>query len=145
MNDQPATATPALEGPPGLSSGPVKGPSDAGPRTLAIDIGGTGLKASVLDDKGAMLVDRVRIPTTYPLAPQALIDALRTLGQAVAECLPEGDEDRRLINGLLGSNIMAAAARAPVQAAAAAGRAAANVAKAGAPLPGFEAEEENDG
>ena len=70
---------------------------------------------------------------------------MRTLGQAVAECLPEGDEDRRLINGLLGSNIMAAAARAPVQAAAAAGRAAANVAKAGAPLPGFEAEEENDG
>jgi hypothetical protein len=25
------------------------------------------------------------------------------LGQAVAECLPQGDEDRRLINGLLGS------------------------------------------
>jgi polyphosphate glucokinase len=55
------------------------GPSGAGPRTLAIDIGGTGLKASVLDEKGTMLVDRVRIPTTYPLAPQALIDALRTL------------------------------------------------------------------
>ena len=79
MNEQPATPTPAPEGAPGLSSGPVKGPSNAGPRTLAIDIGGTGLKASVLDDKGAMLVDRVRIPTTYPLAPQALIDALRTL------------------------------------------------------------------
>ena len=28
---------------------------------------------------GAMLVDRVRVPTTYPLAPQTLIDALRTL------------------------------------------------------------------
>jgi len=33
--------------------------------------------------------------------------ALRTLGQAVAECLPEGDEDRRLVLGLLGSNVMA--------------------------------------
>ena len=34
--------------------------------------------------------------------------ALRTLGQAVAECLPDGDEDRRIILGLLGSNVMAA-------------------------------------
>jgi adenine-specific DNA methylase len=38
--------------------------------------------------------------------------ALRTLGQAVAECLPDGDEDRRLINGLLGSNVMAVSAPA---------------------------------
>ena len=35
-------------------------------------------------------------------------NALRTLGQAVAECLPEGDEDRRIILGLLGSNVTAA-------------------------------------
>ena len=34
--------------------------------------------------------------------------AMRTLGQAVAECLPDGDEDRRIILGLLGSNVMAA-------------------------------------
>ena len=33
--------------------------------------------------------------------------ALHTLGQAVAECLPEGDEDRRIILGLLGSSVMA--------------------------------------
>ena len=32
--------------------------------------------------------------------------AVHTLGQAVAECLPDGDEDRRIINGLLGSNVM---------------------------------------
>jgi len=37
--------------------------------------------------------------------------ALRTLGQAVAECLPEGDDDRRLIHGLLGSNVMATTPR----------------------------------
>ena len=29
--------------------------------TLAIDIGGTGVKASVLDSAGTMLVDRVRV------------------------------------------------------------------------------------
>ena len=34
--------------------------------------------------------------------------ALHTLGQAVAECLPDGDEDRRIILGLLGSSVMAA-------------------------------------
>ncbi len=34
--------------------------------------------------------------------------ALHTLGQAVAECLPDGDEDRRIILGLLGSNVVAA-------------------------------------
>jgi putative DNA methylase len=56
--------------------------------------------------------------------------ALRTLGQAVAECLPDGDEDRRLINGLLGSNVMASAAPR-----AASGR---PPATAGGPLPGFE-------
>ena len=33
--------------------------------------------------------------------------ALRTLGQAVAGCLPDDDEDRRVIMGLLGSNVMA--------------------------------------
>lgn len=36
--------------------------------------------------------------------------AVRTLGQAVAECLPDGDEDRRLIFGLLGSNVRPAEA-----------------------------------
>ncbi len=39
------------------------------PLTLAIDIGGTGLKASVLDLAGAMVADRVRVPTTYPMPP----------------------------------------------------------------------------
>ena len=34
------------------------------PFTLAIDIGGTGLKANVLDCDGDMVADRVKIPTT---------------------------------------------------------------------------------
>src|SRR5580698_8039862 len=40
------------------------------PYTLAIDIGGTGLKASVLDATGAMVADRVKVPTTYPMGPE---------------------------------------------------------------------------
>ena len=31
--------------------------------------------------------------------------ALHTLGQAVAACLPDGDEDRRIILGLLGATV----------------------------------------
>ena len=56
--------------------------------------------------------------------------ALRTLGQAVAECLPEGDDDRRIINGLLGSSVMGIAPPAGVRAG--------EAEPAGAQLPGFE-------
>src|SRR5581483_2981900 len=47
--------------------------------TLAIDIGGTGLKASVLDDKGEMLTERARVETPHPSTPEAVIDALVNL------------------------------------------------------------------
>jgi polyphosphate glucokinase len=49
------------------------------PFTLAIDIGGTGLKASVLDATGAMVADRVAIKTAYPCSPQKMIDDLAAL------------------------------------------------------------------
>ncbi len=47
--------------------------------TLAIDIGGTGLKASVLDESGHMEHDRVRIATPYPLPPDKLVTVLTDL------------------------------------------------------------------
>lgn len=47
--------------------------------TLSIDIGGTGLKASVLDDAGQFLVPPVRMETPHPLDPPKLIDALTLL------------------------------------------------------------------
>ena len=49
------------------------------PFTLAVDIGGTGLKASVLDASGAMVADRVRVPTAYPLPPEKLVTMLTRL------------------------------------------------------------------
>ena len=49
------------------------------PRTLAIDVGGTGLKASVLDASGAMTAKRVRVPTPYPCSPDALVQELDQL------------------------------------------------------------------
>lgn len=60
------------------------------PFTLSIDIGGTGLKASVLDAKGVMVADRVRVPTTYPMGPDGdggMIPALVGLTSA----LPRAD------------------------------------------------------
>ncbi len=47
-----------------------------GVRTLAIDVGGTGLKAALLDAKGAMIGERVRVPTPSPGQPEAIVEAL---------------------------------------------------------------------
>jgi polyphosphate glucokinase len=60
---------------------------DRGPRTLAIDVGASGLKASVLDSRGRMVHERVRIKTPKPCPPGVLI---RNLCKLVA-ALPEFD------------------------------------------------------
>ncbi|MGH9043435.1 MAG: ROK family protein [Acidimicrobiales bacterium] len=54
------------------------------PLTLAIDIGGTGLKASVLDANGSMVADRVRVPTRYPMPPEGKGAMIETLVNLVA-------------------------------------------------------------
>ena len=47
------------------------------PRTLAIDIGGSGIKAALLDNHGNMIGDRQRVPTPpKPVAPGALVHAI---------------------------------------------------------------------
>ncbi len=56
-------------------------------RTLAIDVGGTGLKASVLDGSGAMLHDKAWRPTPGELTPALLIEEAR----ALAASLPDFD------------------------------------------------------
>jgi polyphosphate glucokinase len=48
-------------------------------RTLAIDIGGTGLKAIVLDPSGTPLTERARVLTPRPATPRAVIRALLSL------------------------------------------------------------------
>lgn len=47
-----------------------------GPRTLAIDCGGSKLKATVLDADGQMLAERVRVVTPYPISPDLLVSTL---------------------------------------------------------------------
>lgn len=52
-------------------------------RTLALDIGGTGLKAAVLDESGALLTERARIDTPHPAPPKVMVDALVGLAQSL--------------------------------------------------------------
>jgi len=54
-------------------------------RTLAIDIGGTGLKAMILDDGGKALTDRARVETPRPATTTAV---LRDLVKLVAPLPP---------------------------------------------------------
>lgn len=49
------------------------------PRTLAVDIGGTGLKMLVLDTRGRPLTERARVETPNPATPAAMLRALRGL------------------------------------------------------------------
>ena len=63
----------------GGSDGDGAGQQPQHPFTLAVDIGGTGLKASVLGAHGSMVADRVRIPTSYPLPPAKLVADLTRL------------------------------------------------------------------
>jgi polyphosphate glucokinase len=67
------TATEPLDGPP---------PAPA-PRTLAVDIGGSGFKAAVLDSDGTMLSERLRIDTPYPCPPETFIEAIGQLAALV--------------------------------------------------------------
>src|SRR4051812_2313890 len=57
------------------------------PLTLAVDIGGTNVKASVLDDRGKLVAERVRSPTPAPATPVAVLATISKL----AEALPSFD------------------------------------------------------
>jgi polyphosphate glucokinase len=51
--------------------------------TLVFDVGGTGLKATVLDTEGHAEHDRVRVETTYPCPPDNLVAALVGLAKGL--------------------------------------------------------------
>ncbi len=52
-------------------------PSDV--HTLSIDIGGSGIKASIVNAQGVMTTDRVRVDTPYPCPPDLLVSKVTTL------------------------------------------------------------------
>lgn len=54
-------------------------------RTLAIDIGGSGIKAIVLDASGKPVTTRSRVDTPRPATPDAVLDAIAGLAKAQGE------------------------------------------------------------
>jgi polyphosphate glucokinase len=69
-----------------------------GPYTLAVDIGGSGLKASVLDAAGNMTTERVRIQTPDDCPPKLMLEKLKELVALV----PSGVEYERISVGFPG-------------------------------------------
>lgn len=55
---------------------------------LAIDIGGTGLKAAIVDADGRMRTERVRVATPHPCPPALLVDTLEALVKPLVEQYP---------------------------------------------------------
>ena len=53
------------------------------PYTLSIDIGGTGFKTSVLDSKGNLAAEPVRLETPYPCPPKVMVKSLLKLVQGL--------------------------------------------------------------
>ncbi|HTR01994.1 MAG TPA: ROK family protein [Thermoanaerobaculia bacterium] len=51
------------------------------PRTLCIDIGGTGLKTLVVGTDGKPLGERLRVDTPRPATPKALVEAIRGMAE----------------------------------------------------------------
>ncbi|HEY2300825.1 MAG TPA: ROK family protein [Acidimicrobiales bacterium] len=102
--------------------------------TLAIDVGGTGIKASVLDQAGHMERDRVREDTPYPLSPEGLLGVIESLvaqlptfdrvslgfpgmvregrilsaPHFVSPTGPEGDPSPKLVNAWIGCDLQGA-------------------------------------
>lgn len=69
-----------------MTSAPAPDPEpDRAGRTLAVDCGGGGIKASVLDAAGTMHAPAVRVPTPYPLPPERLV---ATIAQIAASLPP---------------------------------------------------------
>jgi polyphosphate glucokinase len=62
------------------TSGKKSGKKSAGGfKTLAFDIGGSGLKASLLDERGEMITARARVDTPKPCPPALLLEKLKEL------------------------------------------------------------------
>jgi polyphosphate glucokinase len=76
----PEISTAALPSPaPSPAAAPLPSPHPAGPVTLAIDIGGSGLKAMLLDAAGKPASERQRVATPAMPTPQAVLDGLDEL------------------------------------------------------------------
>lgn len=83
---KPAARTATKAATKAAAKGGVKGGAD---QILAIDVGGTGLKAAIIDARGKMLTERLRVATPHPCTPEQLVDELvKLVGPLIAEHPP---------------------------------------------------------
>src|SRR5580704_3110312 len=57
----------------------MKKTQSTSPKILSIDIGGSHIKATILDDKGALQMDYDKIPTPMPSTPENMVAAIKKL------------------------------------------------------------------
>lgn len=74
------------------------------PFTLAVDCGGGGIKASVLDSSGTLHAPATRVPTPYPLPPERLVETIAGL----AATLPAFDRVTVGMPGMLRHGVVVA-------------------------------------
>ncbi|UZN02224.1 ROK family protein [Cellulomonas sp. S1-8] len=74
------------------------------PYTLAVDCGGSGIKASVLDAAGTLRAPAVRVATPYPLPPQRLADTI----VAIAAGLPPAQRATVGVPGMIRHGVVVA-------------------------------------
>jgi polyphosphate glucokinase len=65
-----------------------KAASPAIENILSIDVGGTGLKAAIVDAHGKMRTERVRVATPHPCPPALLVETLHTLVEPLIKSYP---------------------------------------------------------
>ena len=53
--------------------------------TLAVDVGGTGIKAAALDEKGKMVSQRQKIKTPHNATPKKVIAIIQELAKQVGQ------------------------------------------------------------
>ncbi len=92
-----------MSGGPGLYRGAVPTASPT-PYTLAVDCGGGGIKASVLDSSGTLHAPAIRVPTPYPLPPERLVDTVA----AIADQLPPSGRATIGMPGMLRHGVVVA-------------------------------------
>lgn len=68
-----------------VASHPMPAATTNHQNTLAIDIGGSGLKASVVDADGKLLCDRLRVDTPVGAAPEAIVALLVELARELPD------------------------------------------------------------
>lgn len=76
-------------------------PRRRGPVTLVVDVGGSGVKAALLDARARMLGERMRIETPHDLDPASLVQLLTDLAATLRERVGPFDRVTIGINGIV--------------------------------------------